>query len=910
MTGRQPPGESAATRHGRVSPTFTMLAAATLVVLTACAAAVTVWKMHEQVDRDARANLGQLALVIADQTSRSFQSVETVLREIVERVSEDGLNISNGPRAGLGSEAVHEFLVDQARHLPQIGNLILINAAGALINHSRGWPARSLLLGDSEQFHHLRDHDDEALFISEPVRNMVDGTWAIYLARRINGPHDEFLGVAEAAVLLDHFVEFYRTVDTGEGSAIALWRRDGTLLARHPMVESQIGRLIGPQPLFGEMEKYVDRGGFWTLSPVDGVPRYVAFRAVRGFPLLVATSLTVDVALGQWRRDAAILLVGALGAVSGVLMLLRTLTGQIRRIRRSEDLLAVQNLKLARSEQLLLEAQRIGKVGHWVSDAAGVAVWSPQLFEIAGLPQMPDVPFETMVLLVHPEDIERFRRVREEALARRTKMIHEHRWIRPDGQYRWVRLEADPRFDAEGEFLGMFGVVQDVTAAELAKSFVDQWVADLERAQDRLEAQKQELIATTGDLRAARDAAESASRAKTEFLAMMSHEIRTPMTGMMLMIGMLCDTPLNEEQQHFAAVARESAHDLLGVVNNILDFSKLEAGKLITESIGFSLQHVIEGVALLVGPKARGEDLRLDISLSNDMPAWLSGDPNRIRQILLNLTGNAVKFTERGSIHITAAHHALAGDLIELRFEVIDSGIGISKGVQDRLFTPFTQADTSVSRKYGGTGLGLAICKQLCLAMGGTIGVNSVLGHGSRFWFTVQCKRGEAPTVSAPPLQPASAEAERALSILVADDNPMIRTLTSTLLSKRGHRAELVCSGREAVAAVRGKSYDMVVMDLQMPEMDGLSAAKAIRALTGPERHVPIIALTGNAIVGQREICLAAGMNDYLPKPFEPADFYAAIARCAALDARPFATLATGVTPCARSTHPPSSPGS
>jgi PAS domain S-box-containing protein len=889
--------ESAATRRGRMSPLVTMAAAATLVVLTVFAAAMTVWKMHEQVDRDARANLGKLALVIADQTSRSFQSVETILREIVERVSVDGLNISNGPRAGLGSEGVHEFLADQARHLPQISNLILINADGALINHSRGWPAPPLMLGESEQFRHLRDHNDEALFISEPIRNMVDGCWAIYLARRLSGPHSEFLGVAEAAIRLQHFEQFYQAIAPGEGGSIALLRRDGILLARQPPIENKIGHSIGLRTMFQNLERYVDRGGFRKVGLLDGVPRYIAFGTVGNFPLVVATSMTENFVLGSWRRDAMILLVGATGAVTGVLMLLLALTRQIRRSRRSEDLLAVQNLKLARSEQLLLEAQRIGKLGHWVSNAAGVAVWSPQLFEIAGLPQVPDVPFETMVLLVHPEDIARFRRVREEALACGTKMIHEHRWIRPDGQHRWVRLEADPRFDAEGEFLGMFGVVQDVTAAKLAKSFLDQWVADLEKAQDRLEAQKQELIAATGDLRAARDAAESASRAKTEFLAMMSHEIRTPMTGMMLMIGMLCDTPLNEEQQHFAAVARESAHDLLGVVNNILDFSKLEAGKLITESIGFSLQHVIEGVALLVGPKARGEDLRLDISLSNDMPAWLSGDPNRIRQILLNLTGNAVKFTERGSVHITAAHHALAGDLIELRFEVIDSGIGISKGVQDRLFTPFTQADTSVSRKYGGTGLGLAICKQLCLTMGGTIGVDSVLGHGSRFWFTVQCKRGEAPIVSAPPLQPAFAEAARALSILVADDNPMIRMLTSTLLSKRGHRAELACSGKEAVAAVRGKSYDVVVMDLQMPEMDGLSAAKAIRALTGPERHVPIIALTGNAIVGQREICLAAGMNDYLPKPFEPADFYAAIDRCAALAARPFATSASSVTP-------------
>jgi two-component system, sensor histidine kinase len=324
-------------------------------------------------------------------------------------------------------------------------------------------------------------------------------------------------------------------------------------------------------------------------------------------------------------------------------------------------------------------------------------------------------------------------------------------------------------------------------------------------------------------------------------------------------------------------MARESTGNLLLVINDILDFSKLEAGKLTLETIDFNLSQLIAGIVSLLGTTARGKGLQLESSLSSAIPAWVNGDPNRIRQILLNLGGNAVKFTERGSVRITASHRDLDGDGVELRIEVSDSGIGIPLQVQNNLFSPFTQADNSVSRKYGGTGLGLAISRQLCAAMGGAIGVDSEPGRGSTFWFTVQCRRGQAPMVASAPTQPAIECADRQLKILVAEDNLMIRTLIAKLLKKRGHVADMVVNGKEAVAAVGQKTYDLVLMDMQMPEMDGVSATSKIRGLTGEARLVPIIALTGNALVGQRESCLTAGMNDYLSKPFEAVDFYAVI---------------------------------
>jgi CheY-like chemotaxis protein len=346
------------------------------------------------------------------------------------------------------------------------------------------------------------------------------------------------------------------------------------------------------------------------------------------------------------------------------------------------------------------------------------------------------------------------------------------------------------------------------------------------------------------------------------------------MTSMTGMLSLLRDTPLNEEQKQLAEVARSSAAALLAVINDILDFSKLEAGRLQPEAINFSLQRLIGEVSSLLDTVATEKGLRIEISLADDMPKWLTGDPNRIRQILLNLANNAIKFAEKGSVRIAVAHRA-GPDGIELHVKVIDEGPGIAPDVQARLFSPFTQADSSVSRKYGGTGLGLAICKQLCLMMGGTIGVDSALGCGSTFWFTVRCANGSEPKAT---VVAASVETNsRSLKILVAEDSPLIQKLIARLLVKAGHQAEIVPNGAEAVTALEARCYDLVLMDMQMPELDGVSAARKIRQSRGPMREVPIIALTGNALVGQRESCLAAGMNDYISKPFEPEQLYSAI---------------------------------
>ena len=999
-----------------------------LIAVVLAMAGLATWGARQHALTQIHQTNDNLGLLLAEQTSRTLQAVDLILQATAEQVRNDGIDSPSQFRNELDNQHVRDALADELKNLPQVTDLTLIDADGKLINSSRAWPPARADLSGRDFVQYLRAHPQTDSYVGAALPGSAAPDQSLFLARRVNGPTGELIGIVMAPVSLHYFEDFYHAIALQAGTSVNILRRDGTWMLRYPETNGLLGKTL---PINSPWHQIVATGGgnYISAGLSTGTPQFVAVQPLKDYPLVVDIAVSRETALAEWWHEAISIILGTLAIILAIILLFHVLAKQFQRLSASEHTLAQKNADLERTqERLQAQATELRRTAdalteseHLIAEKSNVlettlefmgqgimmiaadrtiAVCNQRTIEMLGLPpelKAAGTPFAQVLAyqwrtdeFKHtPEDIQEF--IRSGGILDQPH-VYERR--RPNGRIMEVRSVPMP----DG---GIVRTYTDTTERKLAEE---------RAAQAREQAESARVLA------------EDASRAKTDFLAHMSHEIRTPMNGIIGMNSILLGSRLTDEQRECAVAVRESAESLLAVINDILDISKLEAGRVELELLDFDLVELIEGAVGLLVPRAREKGIDLSTFIDPAARFGFHGDPTRLRQVVLNLVGNAIKFTETGGVTVEVTTQPPRDDQpAKVRVDVQDTGPGIPENVRRRLFEPFAQADSSISRRFGGTGLGLAICRQLVELMGGTIDVISAPGRGSRFFFEIPLARANAPVlvnrslpeqlrglrallvddtdinrrvlrrqlltlgmeitaahdgfqalaelergwhrgqpfdlvlidlvmpglagdalarrirdmpgvaqaklimvcsvdrdalpakleqlvdavltkpVREQPLldtlsrlfglgtlpQPSQAESEAAvavpdlatLRILVAEDNKINQRLMMMLLGAAGHQVEVVNNGEEAVAAVRQGGFDVVLMDIQMPVLDGVGATKQIRALPAPQCHIPILALTADAIAGAEERYLATGMDAYLAKPITPASLQTALAK-------------------------------
>lgn len=798
-----------------------------------------------------------LAVLVERDVANSLEKVDLLLLDAIDHYAEH-LRLGN-----LNIAALDQFLSRQRLRQKPLVAIRIANAAGETFIGLDGGTGANVLVNDREYFQRLRDEPALGRVISKPVRGKISGKWAIVMARRLPDVDGRFAGIAYASIGLDYFQQQFVGLQTGQAGSIALRDGDLALLARQPWKEDVFHH--GSTRLSADFKAALaaqpQAGSYLSgVTSLDGVRRLHAYRYNPEFRFYINVGASEEAYLAPWYQQRR--------GILGLLALFVMLSGA-----------AV--FMLHRYAGRLAERERVLRTIFDTSDGA-IFLVGPDgriVFANERMSAMWGIPVEQLigspyVSLIHPDEREIGHQKMLKLMASEIPFVRvEREYIRRDGTMFWGFLCGRRLLDESGRLAGLVGLIADIDESKRNAQELDSY-------RQRLEELVRER---TTQLEQAKEVAELANRAKSAFLANMSHEIRTPMNAIIGLAHLLRRDQVSRQQADRLDKMLGSAEHLLAIINDVLDISKIESGKLVLEVAPFRIVDVVERLVSLNADKVTTKGLSFRTAVGS-LPPVLVGDRTRLSQALLNYVSNAIKFTESGSIVLRASVVEEDDASLLVRFEVQDSGIGIAGDVLERLFHPFEQADNSTTRKYGGTGLGLVITRHLAELMGGQAGVDSLPGRGSTFWLTARLGKPSAPDQAGCAAMigttaGAAGGVARSARILLVEDEPLNCEVAAELIKELvGLPIEIAGDGEQALCKVQSTRYDLILMDLLMPGIDGLEVTRRIRQLPG-YATTPIVAMTANAFAEDRQRCLAAGMNDHLAKPVDPDRLHAALLR-------------------------------
>ena len=792
-------------------------------------------------------------------TSNLAALLELNISDSVKRIDLGLLSISDTLEEMLRQGRVSDDEIDallekhRARH-PAVDAFRVSNSKGDVLWGKGVNRLKPATYADRDFFPLHQANPGKELIITEPIIGRVSKIWVIAFSRSYRNPDGSFAGVVSAAVTLDHFTEQLAKLKLGEHGSAVIRHQNHALLTRFPAVDGPAGEPghQGVSPEFtAVLDSGVEAGRFHAIKTPDGFERTYAFRRISHLPYVLTIGMAPLDYLGDWYDEVVdtIALLLAFLVFSGF-------AGWL--LRRYWQGMQNQTLFL----NTLIESIQVPL---FYKDTNGRYLGCNKAFEKAVGKQRGEIIGKTAADVVPLETAQRYHDKDAELYAKPGQLSYEG-VVQKAGETRNVIFNRATFCRNDGSIGGLIGMATDVTALKQAQ-------AELQAHRDNLEALVSER---TAELARAKDAAEAASRAKSTFLANMSHELRTPMNGIMGMIDLVWRKISDAKMKDQLAKAKFSSQHLLNLINDILDISKIEAERLQLEKTDFKFGEIIANLSSLLGQKANEKRLALYIDLPPEIAAQpLLGDPLRIGQILLNLTGNAIKFTENGSITVRVRQIESSAEQVLLRCEVEDTGIGVLPADAQRLFSAFEQADDSTTRKFGGTGLGLAISKRLAQLMGGEMGVEGASHPGSIFWFTARLDKSTSQKGVRPePVDLESAEHRlqtkfSGTTVLLVEDDPINREVSCSLLEDIGLLVTPAEDGAIALELAKARHFDLILMDMQMPNMNGIDATRAIRAGSLNMKTI-IVAMTANAFDDDRRACIDAGMNDHISKPVKP----------------------------------------